>query len=57
MRHFWNRMPCDDRYRFLRRWLPDCIAVNHWSLKKWNHLPPALRYAACFVHAHRKEVA
>lgn len=40
----WNRMNSDQRYRLLRRWYPDCWAINSMSLKKWEQLPAQFRH-------------
>jgi hypothetical protein len=39
----WNGMNSTERYELLRRWYPDCWAVNSMCLKTWMQLPPAMR--------------
>lgn len=43
-KHYWNRMNSTQRYDLLRRWWPDCWAVNSMSVKKWEQLPPIFRH-------------
>jgi len=40
----WNRMTSDERYEVLRRWYPDCWAINSMSLKTWEQMPAQFRF-------------